>query len=202
MRLGYTNIRRMPHGYFGWKAYIAPGSDTTEEKSALALGDYFPTCRLMLLDHQKDREYLQISHVERNFTLEDVQSDYLFIEIYNELCSACVNEVKTYKALYRMMLADTLLRGKVKMMGIGAGSKKRSAAKFRKQKNIAFPLFADEKREIFECLGKPVLPVSYLVQRQAGKRKIRLIQSGHIGSAEKLLAEIKSAVTEKWGSKN
>ena len=70
----------------------------------------------------------------------------------------------------------------------------RSAAKFRKQKEIPFPLFADEKREIFECLGKPVLPVSYLVQRQAGKRKIRLIQSGHIGSAEKLLAEIKSAV--------
>jgi peroxiredoxin len=194
VRLGYTNIRRMPHGYFGWKAYISPGADETEEIPTLAVGDYFPACRLMLLDFQKDREYLQITHVERNFTLEDVHSDYIFIEIYNELCSACVNEVDTYKALYRMLLEDAFLRGKVKMMGIGAGSKKRSAAKFRKHKNIVFPLFADEKREIFNCLGKPVLPVSYLVQRQAGKRKIRLIQSGHIGSAEKLLAEIKSAV--------
>ena len=184
----------MPHGYFGWKAYTSPGSDESEETSTLTVGDYFPACRLMLLDYQKDRDYLQITHVQRNFTLEDVHSDYIFIEIYNELCSACVNEVKTYKALYRMLLGDTFLRGKVKMMGIGAGSKKRSAAKFRKQKNIAFPLFADEKREIFECLGKPALPVSYLVQRQAGKRKIRLIQSGHIGNAEKLLAEIKSTV--------
>lgn len=184
----------MPHGYFGWKAYISPGWDSTGKISTLAVGDYFPTCRLMLLDHKKDREYLQIEHIERTFTLEDVQSDYLFIEIYNELCSACIEEVKTYKALYWMILADAGLRGKVKMMGIGAGSKKRSAAKFRNQKNIAFPLFADEKREIFECLGKPVLPVSYLVQRQAGKRKIRLIQSGHIGSAEKLLADIRSAV--------
>jgi peroxiredoxin len=188
----------MPHGYFGWQAYISPGSDETEEISTLKVGDYFPTCRLMLLDYQKDRDYLQISHAERNFTLEDVHSDYIFIEIYNELCSACVNEVKTYKALYRMLLKDAFLRGKVKMMGLGAGSKKRSAAKFRKQKNIAFPLFADEKREIFDCLGKPVLPVSYLVQRQAGKRKIRLIQSGHIGSAEKLLAEIKSAVVGNY----
>ncbi len=190
----------MPHGYFGWKAYVSPGSDETEEISTLAVGDFFPACRLMLLDYQKDRDYLQINHVERNFTLEDVHSDYIFIEIYNELCSACVNEVKTYKALYRMLLGDAFLRGKVKMMGIGAGSKKRSAAKFRKQKNIAFPLFADEKREIFNCLGKPVLPVSYLLQRQAGKRKIRLIQSGHIGSAEKLLAEIKTAVAGNWGS--
>jgi len=194
VRLGYTNIRRMPHGYFGWKAYISPGSDETEETSTLTVGDFFPACRLMLLDYQKDRDYLQITHVQRSFTLEDVHSDYIFIEIYNELCSACVDEVKTYKALYRMLLGDTFLREKVKMMGIGAGSKKRSAAKFRKQKNISFPLFADEKREIFECLGKPVLPVSYLVQRQAGKRKILLIQSGHIGNAEKLLAEIKSTV--------
>jgi hypothetical protein len=36
--------------------------------------------------------------------------------------------------------------------------------------------------------------VSYLVQRQAGKRKICLIQSGQIGNAEKLLAEIRSTV--------
>jgi len=194
VRLGYTNIRRMPHGYFGWKAYISPGSDETEETSTLTEGDFFPACRLMLLDYQRDRDYLQIKHVQRTFTLEDVHSDYIFIEIYNELCSACVNEVKTYKALYRMLLEDAFLKEKVKMMGIGAGSKKRSAAKFRKQKNISFPLFADEKREIFECLGKPVLPVSYLVQRQAGKRKIRLIQSGHIGNAEKLLAEIRSTV--------
>ena len=176
MRLGYTNIRRLPHGYFGWKAYLSPGAEETGKLSTLAVGDYFPACRLMLLDYQKDRDYLQISHVERNFTLEDVQSDYLFIEIYNELCSACVNEVETYKALYRMLLADAFLGGKVKMMGIGAGSKKR--------------------------LGKPVLPVSYLVQRQAGKRKIRLIQSGHIGRAEKLLTEIKAAVAGKWGSEN
>ena len=185
----------MPHGYFGWKAYISPDSNEIEKISTLAVGDFFPACRLMLLNYQKDRDYLQISHAAKNFTLEDVHSDYIFIEIYNELCSACVNEVKTYQALYRMLRADPLLEGKVKMMGIGAGSKKRSAAKFRKQKNIAFPLFADEKREIFNCLGKPVLPVSYLVERQAGKRKIRLIQSGHIGSPEKLLAEIKSAIS-------
>lgn len=184
----------MPSGYFGWKAYVSPGSDETEKMSRLTVGDFFPACRLMLLDYQKDREYLHISHVERNFTLEDVQSDYLFIEIYNERCSACVNEVKTYKALYRMLLADSNLSEKVKMIGIGAGSKKRSVAKFRKKKDIAFPLFADEKRGIFDCLGKPVLPVSYLVKRQEGKRKILLIQFGHIGSAERLLAQIKSTV--------
>jgi peroxiredoxin len=192
----------MPHGYFGWKAYISPDSEKIPQRPALAVGDYFPACRLMLLNYQEDRRYLQINHSDRAFTLEDVQSDYIFIEFYNELCSACVNEVKTYQALYRMIGTDDYLKDKVKMMGIGAGSKKRSAAKFRKHKGIGFPLFADEKREIFDCLGKPVLPVSYLVQRQAGKRKIRLIQSGHIGSADNLLAKIKSVVVGSRDTEN
>ncbi|MGD8447113.1 MAG: hypothetical protein PVI94_26670 [Desulfobacterales bacterium] len=37
-----------------------------------------------------------------------------------------------------MLLEDAFLREKVKMMGIGAGSKKRNAAKFRKQKTFPF----------------------------------------------------------------
>jgi hypothetical protein len=45
----------------------------------LAVGDYFPACRLMLLDYQKDRDYLQISHVARIYTLEDDHNDHIFI---------------------------------------------------------------------------------------------------------------------------
>ena len=91
--------------------------ENTEKISTLVVGDYFPACRLMLLDHEKDRDYLQIAHAERAFTLEDVPSDYIFIEIYNELCSACVNEVETYRALYRMLLEDAFLQGQSKNDG-------------------------------------------------------------------------------------
>ena len=194
MRLGFTNIQRLPHGYFGWKAFVSPDADRTEEIPALGIGDVFPACRLILLDSKRDRTYLQITHDERGFSLEDIQSDFILIEIYNELCSQCVDEVKNYKDVYQMLLNDTALKSKVKMIGIGAGSKKRSVAKFRKQASIEFPLFADEKWGIFNCLGKPTLPVSYLVYRQDGKRKIVLIQSGHIGSTEKLMHKIKSTV--------
>ena len=184
----------MPHGYFGWRAFIFPDSNQPEKIPALGMGDIFPACRLILLDRKKDRDYLQIHHEERGFVLEDIQSDFILIEIYNELCSQCVEEVKSYKAVYRMLLDDATLKEKVTMIGIGAGSKKRSVAKFRKQKAIQFPLFADEKWGIFNCLGKPTLPVSYLVYRQDGKRRILLIQSGHIGSPETLMTRIRSTV--------
>jgi hypothetical protein len=46
-------------------------------------------------------------------------------------------------------------------------------------------------------------PAGVLSSAAAGREtKIRLIQSGHIGSAEKLLAEIKSAVAGNSGSEN
>ncbi len=201
MRLGYKNIRRYPEGYFGWKAANAPEEDESKETPKLTVGDYFPSCRLVLLDQARDREYLEIGHKGRAFSLEDIKSEYLFIELYNEMCSACINEVKNYKGVYRRLVAEQDLNDRVKMMGIGVGSKKRKVAKFRKKKGIPFPLFADEGWEIFRCLGDPLLPTSYLVQRQPnGGRKILLVQSGHIDSVEGFMKKMECLINKSHAS--
>jgi len=189
---------RFPHGYLGWRKSNSPKGSGLPEIPKLGAGDYFPSCRLYLLKYAEDRKYLGIRHNRRTFSLEDVESKYLLIEIYNEICYGCLAEVVNYKALYRVLNADDLLRDKVRMMGIGAGSKKRIVAKFRKEKNIPFPLFADEKRKIFESLGKPLLPTSYLVRRLPdGGRKIIFVQSGHIDSLEKLVQKVMAVVKEE-----
>jgi peroxiredoxin len=196
VRLGYNNIKRFPYGYLGWKEASCPEEAEPEEVRKLGVADYFPSCRLILLDYAKDRKYLQIEHGKRCFSLKDVNSDYIFIELYNELCSGCLQEVKNYKNFYRLLNANNLLKDKVVMIGIGVGSKRRNVAKFRKEKNILFPLFADEHGEIFKCLGNPTMPTAYLVQKQPnGARKIVLVQPGHIGSVDKLMKKIMSAVT-------
>ena len=181
----------MPEGYFGWKALTTPDSAPLEEPPHLGVGHYFPECRLMLLKYQKDRHYLELTHSEKSFTLEDVQSDFILIALYNEMCVTCVKEVEIYKTFYQLLLSDNEFALKLRMIGIGAGSKKRNVAKFRKQKNIPFPLFADDKWDIFNCLGEPTLPMTYLVQRAVGKRRIIMAQSGHTSSAEALLGKVK-----------
>jgi len=188
---------RFPHGYFGWRKANSPENSDPPEIPRPGAGDYFPSCSLYLLKYAQDREYLGIRHNRRTFFLEDIESEYLFIEIYNEMCYGCLAEVVNYKTLYRALNADDLLRDKVRMMGIGAGSKKRIVAKFRKEKNIPFPLFADERRKIFKCLGNPVLPTLYLVQRQPdGRRKIILVQSEHIDNLENLVQKVMAVVKE------
>ena len=193
MRLGYNRVLRLPHGYFGWRDVHSSGEDVPETLPQLSVGDFFPSCHLVLLSYSRDKAYLQIQHDERTISLEDIQSEYILIELYNEYCHQCLKEVKEYKALYAMLTEDTSLQNKIKMMGIGVGSKKRQVAKFRKQQNIDFPLFADEKSGIFACLGKPDLPTSYLVQRSPnGGRKIILVQSGHIRSKKELMDKVRS----------
>jgi peroxiredoxin len=150
---------------------------------------------LVLLSYSRDKAYLEIQHDARTISLEDIQSEYILIELYNEYCHQCLKEVKEYKALHAILAEDVSLQDKIKMMGIGVGSKKRQVARFRKQQNIDFPLFADEKSGIFACLGKPDLPTSYLVQRNPnGGRKIILVQSGHIRSRKDLMNKVRSLV--------
>jgi len=187
----------MPHGYFGWLELEAPGKATMEEPTALAVGDWFPSCRLMLLNSLYDREYLEITGDSRVFTLEDVKSDLLLIAFYNELCSECLEEVRVFKSLFMLLPEDPGQGFGIRIIGIGAGSKKRSVVRFRKTQGIPFPLFADERWELFNCLGKPLLPVSYLVKRERGKRRILMIQSGHVGSGEKLLKKILASIQEE-----
>jgi peroxiredoxin len=198
VRLGYDRVHRLPHGYFGWREANTLGEEDKEELSQLTVGDYFPSCHLILLSYSRDKNYLHIQHDERTISLEDIQSEYIFIELYNEYCYQCLKEVKEYKALYSMLAEDSSLQDKVKMMGIGVGSKKRQVAKFRKQQAIDFPLFADEKSGIFACLGKPDLPTSYLLQRNPnGGRKIILVQSGHIRNRKELMEKVRSLVSRK-----
>ena len=198
MRLGYNRVHRLPHGYFGWREANNLGEGDKEELLQLAVGDFFPSCHLVLLSYSRDKNYLQIQHNDRTISLEDIESEYIFIEMYNEYCHQCLQELKEYKALYTMLSADRSLQNRVKMMGIGVGSKKRQVAKFRKAHAVDFPLFADERSAIFSCLGKPDLPTSYLVQRHSnGGRQIILVQSGHIKSRDKLIEKVRSLVAAK-----
>ena len=100
----------MPHGYFGWTATVSPDAGKPEDIPSVRVSDYFPACRLMLLEYRKDRDYLEIKHDQRSISLQDIESDYIFIGFYNELCSSCVEEVKIYKAFYRRLLADGYLK--------------------------------------------------------------------------------------------
>ncbi|BEQ16080.1 rhodanese-like domain-containing protein [Desulfoferula mesophila] len=194
--MGYKQVLRYPAGWHGWLA--SQGQVAADAKpGGLRVGDYFPSCRLVVLDSEGDRAYLGLKHKEPSFALEDVSADYLFVELYNELCYGCLKEVASYNQLFIDIGQDPALKGRLKMLGLGVGSLNREVKRFRRQKKVLFPLFADKGREVFHCLGEPELPVAYLIRRTAqGRWKILSMMSGHIGDTQAVLRSIKSALAK------
>ncbi|MCF8041862.1 MAG: redoxin domain-containing protein [Desulfarculaceae bacterium] len=192
--MGYKQVLRYPAGWHGWLALqgrVAPNA----KPGGLRAGDYFPSCRLVVLNKASDRAYLGLTHTHPSFALEDVAADFLFVELYNELCYGCLKEVASYNALFEEIESDPALKGRLKMLGLGVGSLNREVKRFRRQKKVAFPLFADKGREVFHCLGEPELPVAYLIQRTGNRRwKIISMLAGHIGDTKAVLGRIKAAL--------
>jgi peroxiredoxin len=195
--LGYQNVLRFPDGFFGWKSFFSDNTQSVDTIKKLGIGDVFPSCRLVMLYDETDRAYLKIQSLQKSFALEDIGNPYLYIVIYNEKCLACVDEVQSFKALYKSLNESLYLSDKVKLLAIGAGSKKRGVIAFKKENAIPYPLFADENRSIFYCLGNPVLPTSYLVHIQPdGRRQILFVQQDHINNVEMLIQKIYSLVKD------
>jgi hypothetical protein len=93
---------------------------------------------------------------------------------------------------------DPHLKGRITLLGLGAGSTKRAVAKFRKKKGYDFLLFADEKWKIFGLLGKPMLPVLYLLKKD-GKKGLHIMwrHAGGIGKPEDFLEHLKAYVKQE-----
>jgi hypothetical protein len=193
VRRGYRNVARFIGGWHGWLAHTGRGQ--APAPTGLSEGDYFPTCRLVVLGGKTDRRYLDLPPEARAFGLSEVGADFLFVELYHQLCYGCLEAVESYNRLFQALKEDPFLQGRVKMLGLGVGSLHREVHAFRRREGVRFPLFADQGREIFRCLGQPQLPVAYVLHKEReGRLKIARIIPGGIKDVGRVMERIKAAV--------
>ena len=164
-------------------------------------GDFFPECRLAVLKAGKDIPYLGLAPGSRYFSLSDIKGEYVLVEVYNEMCMVCLAELPSINRLLTLANGDRNLKGRIKMLGLGSGSTKRSVAKFRKEKGYDLPLFADEKSKVFGLLGRPMLPVLYLLKKD-GEKGLRIMwrHSGGIGNPEDFLVHLQRYMKQEQGA--
>ncbi len=193
MRLGYKNVYRMPTGYFGWVKDVLKHDRSTNYKQKP--GQYFPECQFVSINRQLDFEYLGIDKSTKKIRLIDINSQFIYVALFNEMCLQCVEEMKQYRKFFKSFQQDEQFRNKIKIIGIGAGSTNRSAKKFVKLNNIPFPIFADKNWDIFKCLGEPLLPISYLLKKDNHSRiEIKRTQHEHIHNISDTLAELRTQI--------
>jgi hypothetical protein len=103
-------------------------------------------------------KYLGLDKSEEPFRLTDIKANLLLVEIISVYCVSCHGMAPYMNKLHDMIESDPDLRGKVKMIAVGAGNNVNELDAFRREKVVQFPLFPDENFEVHAMAGDPRTP--------------------------------------------
>jgi len=164
-----------------------------------ASGDALPVIKLPAPETAGAKNYLGLSG-GGSFAVSQIKAEVLIIEIFNMYCSNCQREAPRVNELYRLINKDPKLKGKIKMIGIGAGNTPLEVEVFRKNYQVIFPLFPDEDFTIHKAVGQVRTPFFICAKRNAdGSLKVFHANKGGFADATQFLKQIVSGSGLKEG---
>lgn len=123
----------------------------------LAVGREMPPITLEVPAEPALRQYLGLP-ATGTFTLSDVRADVLVVEIFSMYCPHCQREAPTVNAFYKKIEETPALKGRVKLIGIGAGNTAFEVEFFKSTYAVPFPLFPDGEFVIHKATGEVRTP--------------------------------------------
>jgi len=120
-------------------------------------GEALPDIEFPAPDDPSEKSYLGLSG-DRDFRIRDVKADVVIIEIFSMYCPYCQREAPAINRLYNKIESDASVRGKIKLIGIGAGNSSFEVGIFRKKYHVPFPLIPDNDFSVYNSLGKVRTP--------------------------------------------
>lgn len=136
------------------------------------------------------RHYLGIKE-GNTFTLDDMASEVVVVEIFNMYCPFCQREAPHVNELFMLVDGRADLNRRLKIIGIGVGNSDYEVDFYRRSYSVPFPVFADKDFQIYEKVGKVRTPHFFILKRDADRRfKVMFVHSGGFKTPEDFLAEI------------
>jgi hypothetical protein len=155
-----------------------PGFAAASDSLAVDAGA-LANLRLSMPDSAASKNYLGLKGTD-TFTIPQIKADTVIIEIFSMYCPICQAEAPVVNELHRLIEKTPSLKGKVKLIGIGAGNSAFEVEVFRKKYNILFPLFPDEKFGIQKALSGPIRTPTFIAIRGSGGKGLK-VQHVNIG---------------------
>lgn len=170
---------------------IAPAAQAAQPVKGSALPDFS-----LSTNNSAERSYLGVG--SGPFRISDIKSTLVVIEVYSMYCPYCQKEAPNMNALYNKIEGDPALKGRIKIIGIGAGNSQMEVETFRNRYKVPFALSPDKDYQVHELLGQPRTPLFIVLKLQPGSReKVVATQLGAFESPDQFLnAVLRPALKE------
>jgi len=150
-------------------------------------GGMLPGIKLPVPKSPEGKTYLGLKG-DGSFTIPQIKANVVIIEIFSMYCPYCQKEAPIVNELYNAIEKNPDLKGKIKIIGIGAGNTPFEVDTFRKTYDIPFPLFQDEDFSIHKVCGEVRTPYFIAIKiNKKGTHQVIYSELGTIKNAEDFL---------------
>jgi len=124
-----------------------------------AVGGMLPDIKLSMPRDSAEKSYLGLGFFGfGSFKIPEIKASLVIVEIFSMYCPYCQREAPNVNQLYDKIEQNPALKGKIKIIGIGAGNTSYEVGTFKKKYNVPFPLFADGDYVIHKTVGEVRTP--------------------------------------------
>jgi peroxiredoxin len=166
-------------------------------------GEMLPDFTLAVPDNPGYRGYLGLSKGNNTFKIPEIKATVVIIEIFSMYCPHCQRDAPNVNSFFNMIENNSGLKGKIKIIGIGAGNSSFEIDIFRKKYNVLFPLFPDNDFAVHKRIGEVRTPYFIALKINGdGSHKVIYSKLGGIEKADQFLElMIRLSELDKGGGK-
>jgi thiol-disulfide isomerase/thioredoxin len=132
-----------------------------------AKGDPFPAIAFPIPPEANDKNYLGLTG-GGTFKITQVKAQAVLIEVFSMYCPYCQKDAPGVNDLFRAIENDPGLKGRIKIIGVGAGNSAYEVGVYKKNYNVPFPLIPDERFTLHKALGETRTPYFILIRLDQG----------------------------------
>ena len=133
-----------------------------------AKGGTLPAFSLPIPKDSSEKTYLGLSG-DGPFKVPQIKAEVVLIELFSLYCPYCQSSAPGLNELYQLIENNPETKGKIKMIGIGAGNSAFEVETFKKTYDVLFPLFPDKDFAIHKALGDARTPYFIAIKIKADR---------------------------------
>ena len=163
------------------------GGTAFADNPAPSKGGVLPVINLPIPKNPDEKGYLGLSG-DGMFKIPQIKAKVVIVEIFSMYCPFCQKDAPKVNELYHAIENNPNLKGKLKLIGIGAGNSPFEVETFKKTYSVPFPLFPDKDFTIHKACGEVRTPYYIIVKNNDdGSHQIVHAQLGDFRGAEPFL---------------